>query len=1004
MLRLLALAAVAAAAGSDVCVPFSAVAPDCVDCAAELSQGADAEQAFAEFTSSHQSCAECIAGGALSSCTDCFSRLPSAAAEHTLEVRATERACDDWPAGPRCTREGDGVASCANNTDSTRGGNLGWGCCPDDDLDCIDVGSNNGGYRLVGPVDPSLITHDPAELSVDSPKESSGSIWVGDDNCRQRCALYGLHHNSPVCCYTIVAKYAAALRNPNDPSAKPTYILFDPGCYVKVPFNGTPQVAVLNGNNNNMRRALTCRSPLGFGYDAQGVVSSVDDNGAAAGLLRRGQRLAALNSVLVRGGENVSARIDDVLDKWAKQAQLLPMHGGYKAYTTPDDISFNAARPPTLYVTVQTQSCKQCLSRMPHQRTALACFNGSVPRAENCTRCRDELQSSPSLQCRRCRDVGEECDECYEEAFAEGAVGTPSCASCQSSMLEYFPNPCQRLSFSSQMCSKCANGSSGYASLQTPGSPCSQCMRTREPEMCTVCYNTLQPPGEDCAGCMAFAQRDASGIAACLKALPFGDSCSACMQNLASTSPSCKACQIEGHPATCYACWANVPDLSPPCAMCYSSYPNFFTGGACRGHNCIGSLGKRYLWLGFLLAAVAGAFSCVFVMVPFGPAAGKLPAVLAAVTAFVTALSYLAMTLGFGYVTPPSGRQFFYARYLEMLLSGPLQVCTICSLANCGRNTLLYCVSMSVLVTLSRMAGSVQEQELRLYLWCFSTAALAGNVFQFLVVLREVAEADKTCFHVTARVLCASWIAVEVVWMLAEGTGSIDCDHEAIAYCAIDAVSKGLVGVYVSFASRVPHTLSVGSATMDYLSGVYTRQPGDVGGYPFWGRDDRRLWMDSSGHWMFGYVRSMQSVGGKGYMVSSVRSPFTLPHHVDEWHEMGHDMGWRPVPVDVSTRVEEDDGVHAKINKIVAASPVAVADLRQHDRFVEIGNVSVSSKDRVAENTPLLAKMQKQFEDGVPLPVTVLRDDERISVSIVPVSIHKGPRKELKTSVGCTCQ
>eukprot|EP01062_Namystynia_karyoxenos_P070204 TRINITY_DN65595_c0_g1_i1.p1 TRINITY_DN65595_c0_g1~~TRINITY_DN65595_c0_g1_i1.p1 ORF type:complete len:1031 (+),score=249.75 TRINITY_DN65595_c0_g1_i1:90-3182(+) len=978
--------AAAAAGAGDNCAVFAAIAPGCGQCAA-----------FARSAAAPASCARCAAepaGGA--DCAACVAALPQQTVRESVELHPSESVCDSWPAGPTCTRQGDNVSSCGVLGASRGGGQLGWACCPEDNPDCIDTGANYGGYHSLGPADDALIAHSLSQITdLNGDYDSTGSFWVGDENCRLRCALYGLRHNIPVCCYVAVVKYGADIHvDPTDPSSATSYEVFDPGCFVKRPANGTAQIAVLNGYNQDLRRTVSCRRPLGFAYDGDAVVSEVDANGLAAGKLRSGQRIVSINGAPVATKVEADLAISD----WTAATRLAPKRDPrYAPYRIPaGEEKFDDAIPGPLKLVVEYSPCADCVARLPHPYTALACANASFAPDPSCDSCAAELAASLSPECARCRDVGSACPQCYSDAFAVHDSAAPACPACQVSLQRYVPrpNPCLLLRTDVAVCAECAANGSMAAAAQ-PGSPCDLCLRTMESRVCSVCYNTMPTVSRSCAACLAYLPRNAGNMSECLGDIPVGRDCRACARSAADLSAYCKRCQETGAEDDCFQCWDNVPDMSPPCASCYQTMPNLFPGGACRGDNCIGRLGRQALWLGLALTALPGLLAYLFVLFPCFIPAGKMPGVLASCACFISAFSYLAMSQGYGYYTPTSGRQVFWLRYFESALTMPLAVAMLCSLANAGVNTYVYNIGLTCVVNLARLLGSMQDYEDRLYFWCFSVACFTAVAYQMIFVLPETPEAENNCFRSASLLTMLVWVGVAAVWMLAQGTGIIDCDMEVICYCALDALGKGIVGLYVAVSARVPRQLRLEVPDIDFgwLAGVYDLASEAHNGYPSWGKEEKRVWMDASGHWMIGYEADMDEDGGKGFVVSGVRSRSALPHHVGAWHGLNQvECDWVAVQLFVNDKVHLSGHMQhqAKIMKITAGSPIAVAGLMGGDRLVQVGGVKVTDRQCVNETAKQLMKVREKFRKGESVGLTVLRDGQEVVETLKPVDLAAG--------------
>merc|ERR1711934_223713 len=123
---------------------------------------------------------------------------------------------------------------------------------------------------------------------------------------------------------------------------------------------------------------------------------------------------------------------------------------------------------------------------------------------------------------------------------------------------------------------------------------------------------------------------------------------------------------------------------------------------------------------------------------------------------FIASLAYLAMATHHGFYTRCfDGPEFYYARYLDWVITTPMMLHALAYIGNMSDNIWHYLFFNDILMIISGLIGS------------------------------------------------------PVVWILAEGTGTISANGEAVFYTVLDLISKAGFGIIIvtmrrnSFAQTV---------------------------------------------------------------------------------------------------------------------------------------------------------------------------------------------------------
>jgi len=182
----------------------------------------------------------------------------------------------------------------------------------------------------------------------------------------------------------------------------------------------------------------------------------------------------------------------------------------------------------------------------------------------------------------------------------------------------------------------------------------------------------------------------------------------------------------------------------------------------------------------------------------------------AGVVCAIASLAYLTMSLGHGYISKCDGRSFYYARYVDWMLTTPLMLWDLCVLAKADSRTRLFIIVMDVLMIGSGLIGGLIEGKERWAFFGFSMAAflpiiyflcyLDGRDFNICGFISGGTDSRKTTYRRAMNLTVISWIGYPVIWAVAEGSEVLTANGEAIAYTILDIISKSIFGYLLVFS------------------------------------------------------------------------------------------------------------------------------------------------------------------------------------------------------------
>jgi bacteriorhodopsin len=188
----------------------------------------------------------------------------------------------------------------------------------------------------------------------------------------------------------------------------------------------------------------------------------------------------------------------------------------------------------------------------------------------------------------------------------------------------------------------------------------------------------------------------------------------------------------------------------------------------------------------------------------------------------VASLAYLAMATKHGFTTRCNGRDFYYARYVDWIITTPLMLYDLAVVGGSDFNTRLFLCAIDIVMIVSGLIGSLVEDSSNggdkwaffgfsmlcfipvIYLLCCLAGdgkpLQFGNIWaNFCTSKRSGMGPRERAYNRAMNITVVSWIVYPIIWILAEGTGTISVEGENIAYTVLDIISKSIFGWVLVF-------------------------------------------------------------------------------------------------------------------------------------------------------------------------------------------------------------
>jgi len=199
------------------------------------------------------------------------------------------------------------------------------------------------------------------------------------------------------------------------------------------------------------------------------------------------------------------------------------------------------------------------------------------------------------------------------------------------------------------------------------------------------------------------------------------------------------------------------------------------------------------------------------------------PCLIAGVVTLIASLAYLTMATGNGwYIRCHDGRMFFFARYIDWVVTTPLMLHALCHFAHAPDEIWSFMVFSDIVMIVSGLIASTITGAEKWVFFAFSMLAFIPILYYICHLRGQVVDnrtRDRNTgmlihhnqpdaiylpyiwffgnYHFIADLTVVAWFLYPVIWILAEGTGHLSVTGEAIAYAVLDFVAKGVFGWFI---------------------------------------------------------------------------------------------------------------------------------------------------------------------------------------------------------------
>jgi len=209
----------------------------------------------------------------------------------------------------------------------------------------------------------------------------------------------------------------------------------------------------------------------------------------------------------------------------------------------------------------------------------------------------------------------------------------------------------------------------------------------------------------------------------------------------------------------------------------------------------VGSTGMGAITIAFLIFIVA---TIIFVIKAYGCKEQRRYYFLATYICGFASMAYFSMLSGEGWMAVTGCRQFFYARYVESLITCPLLILLLGAVSGAEFDVISAAVGSSVIFVVTGLLGTVTAITGVKWVWfILSVVGIVGVLLHFAKIFKEAADAKGSevaqLYGKLAFISTYSWAGYLIVWLFSVGFDSFSVSFEVCAYALLDVFAKAVV-------------------------------------------------------------------------------------------------------------------------------------------------------------------------------------------------------------------
>lgn len=175
------------------------------------------------------------------------------------------------------------------------------------------------------------------------------------------------------------------------------------------------------------------------------------------------------------------------------------------------------------------------------------------------------------------------------------------------------------------------------------------------------------------------------------------------------------------------------------------------------------------------------------------PASERRDYALVVAVPFIAVVAYVLMALGIGSIQTQTGETLYLVRYIDWLLTTPLNVLYLGLIAGATRRNLGTALALMAATILLGLGGAILASPAKWALFAGGSLTFAGVVYTAFYTFDEAAQGKATLpvFRKLRAFVVVLWLIYPVIWLLApSGIGQMELSTTVLVVSYIDVVAK----------------------------------------------------------------------------------------------------------------------------------------------------------------------------------------------------------------------
>eukprot|EP01117_Protostelium_nocturnum_P010864 TRINITY_DN391_c0_g1_i1.p1 TRINITY_DN391_c0_g1~~TRINITY_DN391_c0_g1_i1.p1 ORF type:complete len:304 (-),score=61.08 TRINITY_DN391_c0_g1_i1:138-1049(-) len=170
----------------------------------------------------------------------------------------------------------------------------------------------------------------------------------------------------------------------------------------------------------------------------------------------------------------------------------------------------------------------------------------------------------------------------------------------------------------------------------------------------------------------------------------------------------------------------------------------------------------------------------------------------------IAAVAYMSMAFQQGFTRKENGRQLYYARYIDWMITTPLLLWEIFNLAGAPVHLTFMAIVLDAIMVITGLFGGLSVRRAPTWIW-FGMGCLAFiPIFHLLLIhnRKYLNQHTRKPYTILSWYLIIVWMVYPIAWGLTDGGYIISVDYQHLWFAILDVIAKCIFGAVTLFIFR----------------------------------------------------------------------------------------------------------------------------------------------------------------------------------------------------------